>query len=83
MQNRDGNLNVPYLIENGGEVVVNWNCSTTTGTTTTLRLASQLASLLTPLLGGVEFCELSVPATEHLADFFYFHRKCGILFVVQ
>jgi len=25
VQNRDGNLNVPYLIENGGEVVVNWN----------------------------------------------------------
>ena len=25
VQNRDGNLNVPYLIENDGEVVVNWN----------------------------------------------------------
>ncbi|TSC83432.1 MAG: hypothetical protein G01um101417_605 [Parcubacteria group bacterium Gr01-1014_17] len=23
--NRDGNLHVPYLVENGGEVVLNWN----------------------------------------------------------
>lgn len=23
--NRDGNLNVPYLVENGGKVVLNWN----------------------------------------------------------
>ncbi|MEK7194865.1 MAG: hypothetical protein AAB667_01270 [Patescibacteria group bacterium] len=25
MQNRNGNLNVPYLYENGDKVVVNWN----------------------------------------------------------
>ncbi len=25
VQNRNGNLNVPYLYENGGKVVVNWN----------------------------------------------------------
>jgi len=25
VRNSDGNLNVPYLYENGDEVVVNWN----------------------------------------------------------
>ncbi len=66
--------------------------STTIGMATTRLLVSQLTSFL-PLLrgGGVLFCpslfggarELSVPATEHFADFIDRKRQRRILFVVQ
>ena len=67
VQNRNGNLNVPYLIENDGRVVVNWNWldNNWNGNNPALRFATHFTSH--PVLYGVEF--LSVAHSIHQASF--------------
>ena len=48
VRNRDGNLNVPYLYENGDKVILNWNWldNDWNGNNPALRHATRIISLL-------------------------------------
>ena len=63
VQNRDGNLNVPYLYENGDKVVLNWNWidNDWNGNNPALRHATR--SFLPSFGGGVLFYKLSAPSS--------------------
>ena len=65
--NRDGNLYVPYLIENDGKVVLNWNWldNDWDANNPTLRFAHLFVSLL-------ESCSCRV-------FFFFVHILCNIV----
>jgi hypothetical protein len=75
VQNRNGNLNVPYLIENGGEVVVNWNWldNDWNANNPALRFATLF---LLPLfyMRGVLFCQLPMPTAELSTSFCQWFR---------
>lgn len=63
VRNDDGNLNVPYLIEIGGKVVLNWNWLDNDWNSTNPALRFANLSFLSHV-GRVLFLELSVPPTK-------------------
>lgn len=74
VQNRDGNLNVPYLYENGGKVVLNWNWldNDWNGNNPALRHATR--SFLLGFGWGVLFGQLPAPTAQISADFIEAYR---------
>ncbi|MEK7585271.1 MAG: hypothetical protein AAB455_02065 [Patescibacteria group bacterium] len=56
-RNRHGNLNVPYLIENGGQVIVNWHWldNDWNASDPALRFANRFISPPILSVGGVLF----------------------------
>lgn len=84
VQNRNGNLNVPYLYENDDKVVVNWNWLDNNWNDNNPALRFAILFFLLSLVRGVLFFqELSLPTPEHSPDFIKSYRKCQILFVIQ
>lgn len=79
VRNGDGNLNVPYLYENGGKVVLNWNWldNDWNSTNPALRFAN-LSFLLRLCVEGVLFLliflDLSMPATKLSSGFYELFR---------
>lgn len=80
VRNHDGNLNVPYVYDDGNKVVVNWNWldNDWNGNNPAARFAT--LSFLSLLLGRVLFIlirfetsrKLTEPASQHSTDFFDF-----------
>jgi len=83
VQNRDGNLNVPYLYENGDEVVLNWNWLDNDWNDNNLALRHATRSFLLGFVWGVLFCKLAAPAAQISADLVELRRKRDILLVVK
>lgn len=73
-RNFDGNLYVRYLNWNGSKW--NWNCNWLDNNFNSDNPAALATLLISPLSfdGGVLFYKLSVPITEHSADFINFFR---------
>ena len=69
-----GNLNVPYLYENGGKVVLNWNWldNDWNGNNPALRHATR--SFLLGFGWGVLFGQLPAPTAQISADFIEAYR---------
>ena len=72
VRNRNGNLNVPYLIENGDEVVVNWNWLDNNWNANNPALRFATLSFLPCYGRGVLFGQLSIPTAKHFTDILYF-----------
>jgi hypothetical protein len=83
VRNSDSNLNVPYLYENDGKVVLNWNWldNNWNGNNPALRFATHFTPH--PALAGLSFAQLSIPTSEHLANLFYLQRDSSIFFSIQ
>lgn len=70
VQNRNGNWNVPYLIENDDQVILNWNWLDNDWNDNYLALRFATLFFLPSLVRGVLFFqELSAPPTEHSPNF--------------
>jgi len=63
VQNDDGNLNVPYLIENDGQVNLNWNWLDNNWNVSNPAL--RLATLFILSLEESFLLNLSLPTTKH------------------
>lgn len=84
VRNCDSNLNVPYVYDNGDEVVVNWNWLDNDWNDNNPAARFAILSFLSLLrVGRVLFLNLTIPASKHLSNLISFYRKSNIFLIIQ